>query len=156
MAVTEHTTRIATVLQVGGIEVSYQSAMTMQGLEMIASYLAAPYSHTLPFAPFIAIGQSENATSTERRQLERELFRKFAVSEDGGVRYGLSVRFFAHEPSDAYILREVGVFDQLAGGHMIVRFVLDTDINVAVLDELEIFVYFYPEKTDSTIPEELA
>lgn len=148
MPVTEHTTRIATVLLIGGVEATYQSAITMQGLEMLASYLAAPYSYTLPFAPFIGIGQGENGPSTEQRQLETEKWRKIAIVEDGSIRYGLYARFEPHQPEEDYILREVGVFDQLAGGHMIVRFVLDVDVELNAEDELEVMVYFYIEKND--------
>ena len=135
MPVTEHTTRIATVLKIGGLEVAYRSAMTMQGLEMLASFLAAPYSYTLPFAPFIGIGQGENGPSTEQRKLETEKWRKIAIVEDGSIRYGLYARFEPHQPDEDYILREVGVFDQLAGGHMIVRFVLDVDVELNAEDD---------------------
>lgn len=146
MAVTSSDNRIAGRLTLNGADLTYQSAVTMIGLERFASYLAAPFSSPLSFMPFIALGQGETAPSTENRSLETEKYRKLGVTALNGKAYTIAATFDTWEPSDAYILREVGLLNELHGGDLFVRFLLDDDVAVAAEDILQITVFIYPER----------
>jgi len=146
MAVTSSDNRIAGRLTLNGADLTYQSAVTMIGLERFASYLAAPFSSPLPFMPFIALGQGETAPSTEDRSLETEKYRKLGVAAVDGAAYTITAIFDTWEPTDAYILREVGLLNELHGGDLFVRFLLDDDVAIAADDILELIIYIYPER----------
>ncbi len=147
MSVTSSDNRIAGRLTLNGADLTYQSAVTMIGLERFASYLAAPFSSPRPFMPFIALGQGEVAPSTEDRSLETEKYRKLGVAAQNGAAYTITATFDTWEPSDAYILREVGLLNELHGGDLFVRFLLDDDVDIAAEDILQITVYIYPERS---------
>jgi len=146
MAVTSSDNRIAGRLTLNGDDLTYQSAVTMIGLERFASYLAAPFSSPLPFMPFIAVGQGETAPSTEDRSLETEKYRKLGVSGVAGGAYKVFAKFESWQPTNEYILREVGLLNELYGGDLFVRFSLDDDITILTGDILEVTVYIYPER----------
>ena len=146
MPVTSSDNRIAGRLTLNGDDITYQSAVTMIGLERFASYLAAPFSSPLPFMPFIAVGQGETGPSTENRSLETEKYRKLGSAAANGAAYTISATFDIWEPADAYILREVGLLNELHGGDLFVRFLLDDDVAIAAGDTLEIIIYIYPER----------
>jgi hypothetical protein len=146
MAVTSSDNRVAGRLTLNGADILYQSQVTMVGLEKFASYLAAPFSSPLPFMPFVSVGQGETAPSTEDITIETEKYRKLGSASVIGKAYVVSAIFDTWEPGDAYILREVGLLNELHGGDLFVRFLLDEDIDIAAVDILEIIIYIYPER----------
>ena len=146
MAVTSSDNRIAGRMVIGGADITYQSAITMIGIERVASYLAAPFSSRLPFMPFIGVGQGETPPSTENRHLETEKYRKLGIAEVVDKVYKVFAKFESWQPDTEYILREVGMFNATHGGDMFVRFLLDDDIIILTDDVLEITIYIYPER----------
>ena len=147
MAITVSTkVRVAGKLVIDGItDITYESAITMVGLETIASCLGSPFNFNIPWMPFIGVGQGENAPSTEDRHLETEKYRKRGVVTTSGTIYKVFARFEEWQPQDDYILREVGIFDKVHGGRMAARFVLDYDIDIDEEDILEVTVYIWFE-----------
>lgn len=152
MASVAATRRVAGLLFVDGIltdtEITYESAITMIGLETVASCLGAPFNFKFPWMPFIGMGQGEKPVSTEDKYLETEIFRKQGVVTATETIYQVFAKFTDAELENPFILREVGIFDKIVGGRMAARFQLDYDIIVAQGDEVEITVYIYVEIGD--------
>ena len=139
--------RVAGKLVIDGVtDITYDSAVTMIGLQTVASCLGSPFNFDRPWMPFIGVGQGENAPSTEDKHLENEKYRKRGVVTATDKIYKVFARFEEWEPEDDYILREVGIFDKIAGGRMAARFVLDYDIDIDEEDILEVTVYIYIEQ----------
>ena len=71
------------------------------------SCLGSPFNYTKAWMPYVAIGQGENAPSTENLHLETEKYRIEAA-----VTYNLNWYLDAavFEIDTAFILREVGMF----------------------------------------------
>lgn len=134
---------VSTKLAINGVVVDYIDTVTMVGLDSVASCLGAPFSFDLAWMPFIAVGQGENGPSTEDRTLETEKWRKRGIVTALRNAYIVTAIFGVDEPTDDYILREVGVFDKIANGKMAARWVTTQDYNIAVTDTVEITCTIY-------------
>lgn len=128
---------IKTQLQINGQVVTAQDQVTMVGLESVASCLGSPFSFPYPWMPFIGLGQGELGVSSEDICLQREIWRKYGDVYSVGSSYRVHARFLQadDEPGRDYILREVGIFDELVGSKMAVRWLLDEDIYVYDTDD---------------------
>lgn len=149
MASVEATIRVAGLLIVDGvktdIEITYTSAVTMIGLETVASCLGSPFNFDIPWMPFVGIGRGQKPVSTEDRHLDIDIHRKLGAVTATEYIYKVFAKFEVGEPEEAYILREVGIFDDIVGGRMAARFLLDYDIEVAADDIVEITVFIIVE-----------
>lgn len=134
---------VATKLVINGVEVEFLDTVTMVGLESIASCLGAPFSFDLAWMPFIALGQGENAPSTEDRTLETEKWRKRGTVTVLRNAYIVRTLFGINEPTDAYILREVGILNKIVNGQMAARWVTTQDYNIAVNDRVDVTCTIY-------------
>lgn len=130
-------------LCINGESVSYLDIVTMRGLESLVSCLGSPFSFKRSWMPFIAVGQGELGISTEDKVLENEQFRKLSAISTYRNSYIVQTVFGVDEPSVEYILREVGIFNQLAGGIMGARWVLDNDYIIQASDEVNITCTIY-------------
>lgn len=121
-----------TELYINGRNVAAQDQVTMVGLESVASCLGSPHTFPWPWMPFIGLGQGEVGVSSEDTHLEREIYRKYGSVWAYSASYRVRAVFMQSdlEPGYDYILREVGIFDELAGGKMAVRWLLDEDVYV--------------------------
>ena len=126
--------KMQTAVMINGKVVTAQDQVTMVGLESVASCLGSPHTFPHPWMPFIGLGQGEVGVSSEDTHLEREIFRKYGDVWADGLSYRVRAVFMNTpeelEPGRDYILREVGIFDELVGGKMAVRWLLDEDIYV--------------------------
>ena len=118
----------------------YDKVVTGAGLESMVSCLAAPFNYDNAWMPFIAIGDGEVAVGSEDEQLSNELWRKkgTVTKEGDDERYTVLATFGEGEPSGACVIREVGIFDRIAGGVMAARWVLDEDVAKSATQEVEI------------------
>jgi hypothetical protein len=126
--------KIQTAVEINGKRVNAIDQVTMVGLESVASCLGSPHTFPWPWMPFIGLGQGKTPVSSEDTHLDREIFRKYGDVFASGLSYRVRAVFTntpeVLEPGEDYILREVGIFDELAGGKMAVRWLLEDDIYV--------------------------
>ncbi len=135
--------KVSAELVINGEVVDCIDTITMVGLDSVASCLGAPFSFDLAWMPFIAVGQGENGPSTEDRTLETEKWRKRGTVTVLRNAYIVQATFGINEPTDAYILREVGMFDRIVNGKMAARWVTTQDYNIAADDEVIVICTIY-------------
>ena len=135
--------KVVAELRVNGVSIGYIDTVTMVGLETIASCMESPFSFPLEWMPFIGVGYGLTEPSTEDKNLEYEIYRKRGDVSSSLNSYTVHALFGESEPPDAYILREVGIFDKLAGGRMAARWVTDADYAIAADDLVDVTCTIY-------------
>jgi len=128
------TRQLATEILINGEVFSGIDQITMRGLETFASFLQAPYNFDKSWMCFVAIGSGEFDVSSDDRTLENEVWRKQgSITQEDNILV-INAVFGQYEPEDDYWMREVGLFDSIAGSDLGARWSLDT--------------YFYKDGTD--------
>jgi len=135
--------KVATKLIINGIEVDFIDTISMVGLETVASCMGSPFSFPLEWMPFIGVGYGVTEPSTEDKHLEYPIYRKRGSVSVSGTAYTVHALFDENEPPDAYILREVGIFDKLPGGRMGARWVTLEDYSIAAIDLVNVTCTIY-------------
>ena len=119
---------ISSAIEINGEAVGFVDEVTIRGLETLASCLASPFAMTQPsWMTYISIGAGENAPSSEDLHLDVESHRKAGSVSRVGNAYIVQATFGIDEPSGSTIIREVGIQNELQGGDMGARWVLDSD-----------------------------
>lgn len=121
--------RISTDVIIDGQSVGFVDTVTMRGLEMASSVLAAPWAFHKGWMPYIAIGSGLTLPTTEDNQLDNELWRKLSTVTKSGSTVIMTATFDNNEPSATATIREVGLLNALLGGVLGVRWVLEEDVS---------------------------
>ena len=130
--------KVRGTLEINGAAVGAIDQMTMDGIESMASYLGSPYTNKRAWMQFIGVGSDAVLPSTEDEHLYREIYRKLGTPSSSQDAYIVHARFNSNEPGAFYILRDVGIFNRIAGGLMAARWVTDDDHYINIGDEVDI------------------
>ena len=130
-----------------GTPVSRQIALNTSGEydakgvgAVAAAALEDPRSWTLPFMPYIAIGEGSSAYDAADFTLEDEKYRKLAEIVVIKNSYFAFATFAQDEPTEDIEIYEVGLFDSsdLASSNMARRWVFETSIDKGNLDAVAV------------------
>ena len=133
--------KVSTILKINDAPVDAIDILTMRGLETIASCLGSASDFTGSWMSYISLGQGEKNPSTEDKYLENELYRQLATISYSENVYTANTVFSGF--SSTFILREVGMQDSLVGGNLGARWLLTSDIDIAIADSVDVTCLIY-------------
>ena len=135
---------VFTRLKINGDEIDFIDQVTNEGIVDIASLLAAPFSRSHEWTPFISIGTGLDEPTSEDIQMRHEKWRKQGTSSVSRSVYTITATFGTGEPDEDITIREIGLHKDIVGGRMIARWKLsaeqskDSDEEVTVSCEITI------------------